>query len=66
MDFINHIGKELGREPDIVLAPKHPADTIETWSNTYKLRGLGYKPKTDIEQGVAAFMKWYKDYYKVN
>ncbi len=66
MDFISHISKELGREANIVLAPKHPADTIETWSNTYKLRQLGYKPKTDIEQGVAAFVKWYKDYYKVN
>jgi nucleoside-diphosphate-sugar epimerase len=30
------------------------------------LRKLGYKPKVNIEQGVAAFVRWYKDYYGVN
>ena len=37
MHFIDCISKELGRDVDVVLAPRHPADTLETWSNTAKL-----------------------------
>ena len=66
MHFIDCISKELGRDVDVVLAPRHPADTLETWSDTAKLRELGYKPKVNIEVGVAAFIRWYKDYYGVN
>ena len=66
MHFISCIGKELGREPKIEYAPKHPADTKETWSNTNKLADLGYRPRVNIEQGVEAFVGWYKNYYMVN
>ena len=66
MKFIEIIGKECGREPIVKLAPRHPADTLETWSNTDKLQALGYSPTTDIEVGVQAFVDWYKYYYKVN
>jgi len=65
MHFIDCIGKELGKKPDVFLAPRHPADTLETWSDTYKLRQLGYKPKVNIEVGVAAFVRWFKNYYGV-
>ena len=66
MHFIKCISTELGREADVILAPRHPADTLETWSNTAKLRELGYKPRVNIEVGVEAFVRWYKDYYGVN
>jgi UDP-glucuronate 4-epimerase len=61
MHFIENIGKEVGKEPEIILAPRHPADTLETWSDTTKLRELGYKPKVNIEQGVQAFVRWFKE-----
>ena len=66
MHFIDCISKELGREAKIKLAPPHPADTQETWASTKKLEDLGYKPKVNIEQGVEAFVRWYKRYYGVN
>ena len=65
MHFIDCIAKEVGVDPKIKLAPRHPADTLETWSNTKKLEKLGYKPKVNIEQGVAAFVRWYKNYHNV-
>ena len=65
MHFIDCISNELGVEADVVLAPRHPADTLETWSNTAKLRELGYEPKVNIEQGVASFVRWFKNYYGV-
>ena len=66
MHFIDCISKELGRDADVILAPRHPADTLETWSNTAKLRELGYKPRVNIEVGVESFVRWYKDYYRIN
>ena len=44
----------------------HPADTQATWSDTTKLRSLGWKPKTALDEGVGNFVRWYKDYYNVN
>jgi len=66
MDFVTEIEKNLGREAIIQLGPMHPADVQETYSDTTKLQALGYKPKTSIAEGVANFVRWYKDYYKVN
>ena len=66
MKFIDRIGIELNREPKVNLVPPHPADVLETWSNTSKLQKLGYQPMVDIEEGVAHFMEWYKDYMEVN
>ena len=66
MDFVSHIEKNLDRKAIKELVPKHPADTHATWSDTTKLQGLGYKPTTSIETGVASFVNWYKSYYGVN
>jgi UDP-glucuronate 4-epimerase len=62
MDFIQEIEKNTGKEAIMNLAPKHPADTQETWSNTDKLQALGYEPKTDVSVGIKEFYKWYKLY----
>ena len=66
MDFIKYIGEDLGREPDVLLAPMHPADTPVTWADTSKLQKLGYNPSTPLREGVTKFVEWYKEYYNVN
>jgi UDP-glucuronate 4-epimerase len=66
MDFIHEIEKNLNQKAKIKMAPMHPADAKETWSNTDKLKALGYNPKVSIAEGVENFVNWYKDYYKVN
>ena len=66
MDFISEIEKNTGKEAIKNLAPKHPADTKETWSNTTKLQSLGYEPKVSIAEGVRRFYEWYKSYHEVN
>lgn len=65
MHFVREIEKNCGIDAIIDLAPRHPADSLETWSNTTKLEGLGYVPKTNIEDGIKNFYAWYKDYHKV-
>lgn len=65
MHFVREIEKNCGIDAIIDLVPRHPADSLETWSNTTKLEGLGYVPKTNIEDGIKNFYAWYKDYHKV-
>lgn len=66
MNFIAEIQLYTGKEAKMNMLPKHPADTQETWSDTTKLRALGYKPTTSIHEGVGKFINWYTNYYGVN
>jgi UDP-glucuronate 4-epimerase len=65
MDFLHHIEDQLGVKAITKLMPKHPADVPATWSDTTKIKKLGYQPTTDIASGVKKFVDWYKDYYRV-
>ena len=62
MDFVRLISRELGKEPILEMRPRHPADVLETWSDTTKLQALGYRPTTPIDEGVRKFVDWYKQY----
>jgi len=66
LDFVDHIETNLGRKAERNLVPAHPADTPATWSDTTKIKKLGYNPTTPIKEGVAKFVEWYKGYYGVN
>jgi UDP-glucuronate 4-epimerase len=65
MRFVEEIEKNVGKKAIIQFAPMHPADSQETWSDTSKLKKLGYNPKVSIEEGVENFVNWYKEYYEV-
>ena len=42
-------------------------DVLKTYANIDPLKELiGYQPKTNLQQGLASFVKWYKEYYKEN
>ena len=66
MEFIDHIETNLGKKAEKIMAPKHPADALETWSDTSKLQKLGYNPSTPVSEGVKKFVEWYKNYYVHN
>ena len=63
MDFIDHIESNLGKKAEKIMAPRHPADALETWSDTTKLQALGYKATTSIAEGVKNFIQWHRNYY---
>ena len=65
MSFVHEIESNLGKEAIVTYLPKHPADSQETWSDTTKLRALGYSPTTSIQDGVKKFIEWYKEYYNL-
>jgi UDP-glucuronate 4-epimerase len=66
MDFIAHIEKAVGREAEKNFLPAQPGDVQITCADMTDFQAdFDFAPKTSIEQGIAAFVAWYRDYYKV-
>ena len=43
-----------------------PGDVIMTYADVTDLeKAVGFKPETPIEEGLAKFVEWYREYYKV-
>ena len=57
---------ELGRTAIKDMLPMQPGDVVETFADVGDLmRDVGFTPQTSIEDGIADFVAWYRDYYKV-
>lgn len=62
--FIELLEKNLGREAQKNLLPMQPGDVPDTWADVSALRrDVGYAPSTSIEDGVAKFVAWYREFY---
>jgi UDP-glucuronate 4-epimerase len=56
----------LGRKAQKNLLPLQPGDVPDTWADVTELiQDLGYQPSTSIEVGVARFVDWYRQYYRL-
>ena len=65
LDFIDAIEQELGRKAIRNYMPMQAGDVPATWANAALLVALtGYRPQTDFREGVARFVRWYRDYYQ--
>ena len=66
MDFIRAIETELGVAATFNMMPMQPGDVSATASDTSALEGAaGVVPSTGVDEGIAAFVRWYRDYYGV-
>lgn len=66
LDFISEIENCLSIKAQRNCMPMQMADVQATWADTQLLQHLtGYKPETNIKEGIAEFVKWYRDYYRV-
>ena len=55
----------LGRKAVKNMLPMQPGDVPETSADVGALaRDMGYRPSTELEQGVKRFVEWYLDYYR--
>ena len=55
------IGKPAQRE----LLPMRPIDVLETFADGSELeRATGFTPHTPIEDGLRAFVTWFRDYHQ--
>jgi UDP-glucuronate 4-epimerase len=65
MHFIGVLEKALGREAKKNFLPLQPGDVPATFADIDDLvADVGFAPSTPIEEGIARFVKWYRDYYK--
>ncbi|MFP7672306.1 GDP-mannose 4,6-dehydratase [Marivita sp. S0852] len=66
LDFIEAIEAETGITAKRNYMDMQKGDVFATWADASLLRNLtGYAPQTDIRTGVARFVAWYRDYYKI-
>ena len=63
--YIKIIERELKINSIKEYLPLQKGDIQETLSNIQNFKKLGYEPKTNPENGIKKFIKWYKKYYKI-
>jgi UDP-glucuronate 4-epimerase len=64
--YIQVLEQCLGRKAQMNMLPLQPGDVPDTYADVEALvEDVGYQPGTAVEDGVARFVAWYRDYYRV-
>jgi UDP-glucuronate 4-epimerase len=67
LHFVEVLEKCLGKEARKRFLPMQPGDVPATCADVSELtRDVGFKPATLIEDGIARFVEWYREYYAVD
>lgn len=65
LDFIEAIEACLGRKAIRNYMPMQLGDVPATWADASLLQQLtGYRPQTDVRDGIARFVEWFREYYR--
>lgn len=63
-DFVDAIEEVLGVKATRNLMDMQKGDVPATWADATLLQSLtGYRPKTEVREGIAEFVSWFRDYY---
>jgi len=63
--FIEVLENALGKKAVKKLLPIQPGDVPATYADIEDLtRDVGFAPATPIEEGIARFVQWYREFYK--
>ena len=66
MDFVEAIEAELGKPAIKHFLEMQKGDVPATWADASLLHSLtGFRPQTDVREGVRRFVAWYREYYDV-
>ncbi len=66
LPFIDTVEAALGRPAIRKMLPMQKGDVPQTYASPALLEALtGYSPRTRVEDGVKAFVAWYREYYGV-
>jgi UDP-glucuronate 4-epimerase len=66
MDFVAAVEAATGQVAEKRLLPMQAGDVPATWADAGLIEALtGPLPRTDIREGVARFVAWYRDYHGV-
>jgi UDP-glucuronate 4-epimerase len=64
--FIETLEKCLGKKAIKNLLPLQAGDVPDTYADVSDLvNDLGYKPGTELEEGIKNFVEWYKEFYRI-
>lgn len=65
-EYVEAIEEALGKKAIRELLPLQPGDVPNTFADVSSLiKAVGYQPRTPVREGVARFVHWYRDYFKV-
>jgi len=63
--FIEVLEECLGKKAEKNLLPMQPGEVLITYADVADLaKAVGFKPDTCIEDGIARFVGWYRQYYR--
>ena len=64
--YIEVLEQCLGRKAQMEMLPLQAGDVPDTEADMSELAAaVGYNPGVPVEQGVANFVRWYREYYRV-
>lgn len=66
MDYIAALEKALGKKAEMEMLPLQLGDVPDTYADVSDLvEQFDYKPATPVEQGIASFVAWYRNYFNL-
>ncbi len=66
MYVVSLLEQEFGRTAIKEMLPTQPGDVEATYADVAELeRDIGFRPSTSIEDGIASFAKWYREYHRL-
>lgn len=66
LDYISALERALGQKAQMQLMPLQAGDVPDTYADVEDLVDqFQYKPATSVHDGIARFVAWYRDYFKV-
>jgi len=67
MTFIETIEDALGKKAEKNFMPMQDGDVVSTYADvTGLMEDFGYKPDTELKDGISEFVKWYSEFYGEN
>ena len=65
MDFIRTMENAIDKKAILEMYPMQPGDVKTTYADTTDLdKAVGYKPATELNEGLKKFVEWHQEYYK--
>jgi UDP-glucuronate 4-epimerase len=66
LDFIEAIERAVGKKVTKNMLPMQPGDVPDTYADVSALMtSTDYRPQTKLEDGIKAFVDWYRQFYKL-
>lgn len=63
--YIEVLEEHIGKKAKKKLLPMQPGDVPTTVADIRKLKKLGWKPTTRIDEGIEKFVAWYRTYHNI-